>query len=157
MLGLAATIGICFFIELMLVNPFWPDVAKGFVPSWEAIAHQEPLYLAIGILGATVMPHNLYLHSSVVQTRLVAKDQASRLEAIRLARFDTIGSLALALLINAAILILAASAFHRTGHTDVVEIQDAYHLLDPLVGGALASILFGVAPVSYTHLRAHET
>lgn len=145
MLGLAATIGICFFIELMLVNPFWPDVAKGFVPSWEAIAHQEPLYLAIGILGATVMPHNLYLHSSVVQTRLVAKDQASRLEAIRLARFDTIGSLALALLINAAILILAASAFHRTGHTDVVEIQDAYHLLDPLVGGALASILFGVA------------
>ncbi|MFC6476124.1 Nramp family divalent metal transporter [Pseudomonas asuensis] len=145
MLGLAATIGICFFIELMLVKPFWPDVAKGFVPSWEAIAHQEPLYLAIGILGATVMPHNLYLHSSVVQTRLVAKDQTSRLEAIRLARFDTIGSLALALLINAAIMILAASAFHRTGHTNVVEIQDAYHLLDPLVGGALASVLFGIA------------
>ncbi|WP_409302677.1 Nramp family divalent metal transporter [Pseudomonas sp. KCJK8993] len=145
MLALVATIGVCFFIELLLIKPHWPDVARGFTPSLAAISAAAPLYLAIGILGATVMPHNLYLHTSVVQTRLVGKDLASRSDAIRLARIDTIGSLALALLVNAAILILAAAAFHNTGHSDVVEIQDAYHLLDPLVGGALASVLFGVA------------
>ncbi|WP_239690684.1 MULTISPECIES: Nramp family divalent metal transporter [unclassified Pseudomonas] len=145
MLALVATIGVCFFIELLLIKPYWPDVARGFVPSLSAIGDAAPLYLAIGILGATVMPHNLYLHTSVVQTRLVSNDRASRADAIKLARIDTIGSLALALLVNAAILILAAAAFHNTGHSDVVEIQDAYHLLDPLVGGALASVLFGVA------------
>ena len=145
MLVLVATIGVCFFIELLLIKPYWPDVARGFVPSLAAVSETAPLYLAIGILGATVMPHNLYLHTSIVQTRLVGKDQASREDAIKLSRIDTIGSLALALLVNAAILILAAAAFHQTGHTDVVEIQDAYHLLDPLVGGALASVLFGVA------------
>ncbi|MEX5610837.1 Nramp family divalent metal transporter [Pseudomonas protegens] len=145
MLALVATIGVCFFIELLLIKPYWPDVARGFVPSLSAIGDAAPLYLAIGILGATVMPHNLYLHTSVVQTRLVGNDRASRAAAIKLARIDTIGSLALALLVNAAILILAAAAFHNTGHSDVVEIQDAYHLLDPLVGGALASVLFGVA------------
>lgn len=145
MLALVATIGVCFFIELLLIKPYWPDVARGFTPSLSAISEAAPLYLAIGILGATVMPHNLYLHTSVVQTRLIGQDRASRADAIKLARIDTIGSLALALLVNAAILILAAAAFHNTGHSDVVEIQDAYHLLDPLVGGALASVLFGVA------------
>ncbi|WP_043229788.1 Nramp family divalent metal transporter [Pseudomonas sp. CF161] len=145
MLVLVATIGVCFFIELLLIKPYWPDVARGFVPSLAAVSDAAPLYLAIGILGATVMPHNLYLHTSIVQTRLVGHDQASREDAIKLSRIDTIGSLALALLVNAAILVLAAAAFHQTGHTDVVEIQDAYHLLDPLVGGALASVLFGVA------------
>ncbi|WP_421547281.1 Nramp family divalent metal transporter [Pseudomonas sp. QD4] len=145
MLVLVATIGVCFFIELLLIKPYWPDVARGFVPSLAAVSDAAPLYLAIGILGATVMPHNLYLHTSIVQTRLVGHDQASREDAIKLSRIDTIGSLALALLVNAAILILAAAAFHQTGHTEVVEIQDAYHLLDPLVGGALASVLFGVA------------
>jgi manganese transport protein len=144
-LGLIATIGACFFVELMLIRPYWPEVAAGLVPSWQMLGQQEPLYLAIGILGATVMPHNLYLHSSVVQTRANGGDLASKRSAIRFARLDTIASLSLALLINAAILILAAAAFHRSGHTEVVEIQDAYHLLDPLVGGALASILFGVA------------
>ncbi|WP_025130677.1 Nramp family divalent metal transporter [Pseudomonas sp. PH1b] len=145
MLALVATIGVCFFIELLLIKPYWPEVARGFVPSLSAISDAAPLYLAIGILGATVMPHNLYLHTSIVQTRQVGQDLASRREAVKLARIDTIGSLALALLVNAAILILAAAAFHNTGHSDVVEIQDAYHLLDPLVGGALASVLFGVA------------
>ncbi|MGC5704022.1 Nramp family divalent metal transporter [Pseudomonas sp. NFXW11] len=145
MLALVATIGVCFFIELLLIKPYWPEVARGFVPSLSAINDAAPLYLAIGILGATVMPHNLYLHTSIVQTRLVGRDHASRADAIKLARIDTIGSLALALLVNAAILILAAAAFHNSGHSDVVEIQDAYHLLDPLVGGALASVLFGVA------------
>ncbi|WP_282344432.1 Nramp family divalent metal transporter [Pseudomonas sp. PS02288] len=144
-LGLIATIGACFFVELVLIKPYWPEVAAGLKPSWEMLSQQEPLYLAIGILGATVMPHNLYLHSSVVQTRVNGSDLASKRSAVRFARLDTIASLSLALLINAAILILAAAAFHRSGHTDVVEIQDAYHLLDPLVGGTLASILFGVA------------
>lgn len=143
-LGLIATIGACFFVELVLIKPYWPDVAAGLRPSWDTLGSQEPLYLAIGILGATVMPHNLYLHSSVVQTRVNGDDAASKRSAIRFSRFDTIGSLSLALLVNAAILILAA-AFHGTGHTEVVEIQDAYHLLDPLVGGALASFLFGFA------------
>ncbi|SDS99459.1 manganese transport protein [Pseudomonas asplenii] len=145
MLVLVATIGVCFFIELVLIKPYWPAVFDGFKPSVSALSETAPLYLAIGILGATVMPHNLYLHTSIVQTRLVGNDLASRRDAVHLARFDTIGSLALALLVNAAILILAAAAFHQSGHTDVVEIQDAYHLLDPLVGGAFASILFGVA------------
>ncbi|WP_390896908.1 Nramp family divalent metal transporter [Pseudomonas kuykendallii] len=144
-LGLIATIGACFFVELVLIKPYWPEVTAGLKPSWEMLSQQEPLYLAIGILGATVMPHNLYLHSSVVQTRVNGSDLASKRSAVRFARLDTIASLSLALLINAAILILAAAAFHRSGHTDVVEIQDAYHLLDPLVGGTLASILFGVA------------
>ncbi|WP_434077878.1 Nramp family divalent metal transporter [Pseudomonas aeruginosa] len=144
-LGLIATIGACFFVELVLIGPYWPDVAAGLRPSWDTLNSQEPLYLAIGILGATVMPHNLYLHSSVVQTRVSGADVASKRSAIRFSRLDTIGSLSLALLVNAAILILAAAAFHGSGHTEVVEIQDAYHLLDPLVGGALASFLFGFA------------
>ncbi|WP_134629958.1 Nramp family divalent metal transporter, partial [Pseudomonas aeruginosa] len=144
-LGLIATIGACFFVELVLIGPYWPDVAAGLWPSWDTLSSQEPLYLAIGILGATVMPHNLYLHSSVVQTRVSGDDAASKRSAIRFSRLDTIGSLSLALLVNAAILILAAAAFHGSGHTEVVEIQDAYHLLDPLVGGALASFLFGFA------------
>ncbi len=144
-LGLIATIGACFFVELVLIGPYWPDVAAGLRPSWDTLSSQEPLYLEIGILGASVMPHNLYLHSSVVQTRVSGDDAASKRSAIRFSRLDTIGSLSLALLVNAAILILAAAAFHGSGHTEVVEIQDAYHLLDPLVGGALASFLFGFA------------
>ncbi|MFG8459167.1 Nramp family divalent metal transporter, partial [Pseudomonas aeruginosa] len=126
-LGLIATIGACFFVELVLIGPYWPDVAAGLRPSWDTLSSQEPLYLAIGILGATVMPHNLYLHSSVVQTRVSGDDAASKRSAIRFSRLDTIGSLSLALLVNAAILILAAAAFHGSGHTEVVEIQDAYH------------------------------
>ena len=145
MLALVLTIVGCFFVELVLIKPYWPDVFQGFKPSLSAISDAAPLYIAIGIIGATVMPHNLYLHSSIVQTRLTGKDYASKLDAVRLSRIDTMGSLALALLVNASILILAAAAFHHTGHTDVVEIQDAYRMLDPLVGGAMASILFGVA------------
>ena len=145
MLALVMTIVACFFVELVLIKPYWPDVIDGFKPSLSAISDAAPLYIAIGIIGATVMPHNLYLHSSIVQTRLTGSDYASKLDAIRLSRIDTIGSLALALLVNAAILILAAAAFHQTGNSDVVEIQDAYRMLDPLVGGAMASILFGVA------------
>ncbi|HCN65631.1 MAG TPA: divalent metal cation transporter [Pseudomonas sp.] len=145
MLALVMTIAACFFVELVLIKPYWPDVFEGFKPSLSAISDAAPLYIAIGIIGATVMPHNLYLHTSIVQTRLTGRDYASKLDAVRLSRIDTIGSLTLALLVNAAILILAAAAFHQTGHSNIVEIQDAYRMLDPLVGGAMASILFGVA------------
>jgi len=144
-LGLIATIGICYAVELALVGPDWRGVAAGFVPDGLALHDPQALVLAIGILGATVMPHNLYLHSSIVQTRHVAEDASSKREAIRLATVDTVVSLGLALLVNAAILTLAAAAFHDQGQGAVTEIQDAYHLLDPLVGGTLASILFGIA------------
>jgi manganese transport protein len=144
MAGLIATIGLGYVIELALVKPHWHSVFAGAVPSWHAIAAQEPLYLAIGILGATVMPHNLYLHSSIVQTRAVKRDDAGIGQAIGLSRIDTIVSLVLALLINAAILILAAAAFHATGHTGVTEIEDAYKLLAPIVGSGAAAVLFAV-------------
>lgn len=144
-LGLIVTIGLCFAVQLALVGPDWSAVARGFVPGRETFAEPAMLYLAVGILGATVMPHNLYLHSSIVQTRRIADDAFSRRAALRLATTDTVASLSLALLVNAAILTLAAAAFHASGHRDVGEIQEAYHLLDPIVGGTLASVLFGIA------------
>ena len=144
MAGLIATIGIGYVIQLALVAPHWPSVVRGLVPSWHAVSSREPLYLAIGILGATVMPHNLYLHSSIVQTRAVKRDPAAIASAIGLSRLDTIVSLLLALLINAAILILAAAAFHETGHVGVTGIEEAFRLLAPIVGTSAAAILFGV-------------
>jgi manganese transport protein len=147
-LGLVTTISVCYAVELAMVGPDWHAVLAGFVPRLQSVQNPAALYLAIGILGATVMPHNLYLHSSIVQTRRVERgdpgDRSLR-DALKLSTLDTVLSLSLALLVNAAILTLAASAFHASGHNEVTEIQDAYHLLDPLVGGALASILFGVA------------
>jgi manganese transport protein len=144
-LGLIVTIGVCFAVELAMVHLDWQEMARGLLIRPAFWHDPEQLFLAVGILGATVMPHNLYLHSSIVQTRHFANDERSRHEAIRLSTIDTVVSLSLALLINAAILALAAAAFHATGHRGVTEIQDAYHLLDPLVGGAFASIVFGVA------------
>jgi manganese transport protein len=144
-LGLVLTIAICFMFELLLVQPDWRAVLQGFVPHVAILQQESALYLAIGILGATVMPHNLYLHSSIVQTRLVAHDPASKRLAIRMCKIDTIGSLALALLVNAAILILAASAFHATGRHDVAAIEDAYQLLNPIVGSTMAATIFGIA------------
>ena len=144
-LGLIITIGVCFAVEILLVGPDWAAAARGLLPRPATVQDPHALLLAIGILGATVMPHNLYLHSSIVQTRQVAGGDAGMRDAIRLSTLDTVASLSLALVVNAAILILAASAFHATGHPEVTEIQDAYRLLDPLVGGALASVLFGVA------------
>jgi len=138
------TIAVCLFAQLAFVKADWHAVVQGFVPSLAALASREPLYLAIGVLGATVMPHNLYLHSSIVQTRAVKRDRAGLLEAIRYTRVDTTVSLLIAMAINAAILILAASAFHRSGRTDVVDLDVAYHLLDPITGTSLAAILFGV-------------
>ena len=144
-LGLVATIGVCFAIELAMVHLDWREMLRGLIVRPEVWRDPTQLFLAVGILGATVMPHNLYLHSSIVQTRHFANDERSRQQAVRLSTLDTVVSLSLALGINAAILTLAAAAFHATGHRGVVEIQDAYHLLDPLVGGALASVIFGIA------------
>jgi len=144
-LGLILTVAICLFAELVFVKPDWHAVAAGMVPSLSALSSREPLYLAIGILGATVMPHNLYLHSSVVQTRVVRKDDSARREAISLSRIDTVVSLLLALLINGAILVLAAAAFYQPGNDRVLDIDDAYRLLEPVAGTALAAILFGLA------------
>jgi manganese transport protein len=144
-LGLILTVAICLFAELAFVKPDWHAVAAGLVPSLSALSEREPLYLAIGILGATVMPHNLYLHSSVVQTRVVSRNEESKREAIGLSRIDTVVSLLLALLINGAILVLAAAAFYKPGNTQVLDIDDAYRLLEPVAGTALAAILFGLA------------
>lgn len=143
-LGLIATIAVCLFAQLAFVQADWHAVVHGFIPSLAALSSREPLYLAIGVLGATVMPHNLYLHSSIVQTRAVRRDRASLLDAIRYTRIDTTVSLVIAMAINAAILILAASAFHQSGRSDVVDLDVAYHLLDPITGSSLAAILFGI-------------
>ena len=144
-LALVATIAGCFAVELFFSQPVWPEVAMGFVPSLERLQQPGALYLAIGIVGATVMPHNLYLHSSIVQTRKVPGGDAGRREAIRFCTLDAVISLSLALLVNAAIMVLAASAFHGHGRQDVADIADAYQLIEPLVGSALAAALFGIA------------
>ncbi|HTL04139.1 MAG TPA: Nramp family divalent metal transporter [Gemmatimonadales bacterium] len=142
---LIATIGVCFAVELILARPSLGAVALGLVPRGEIIANPAMLYIAIGILGATVMPHNLYLHSSIVQTRHVLPDPASKREAIRFATLDSTLALFFAFFINAAILILAASTFHPRGHQEVADIGDAYRLLSPLLGMGIASALFAVA------------
>jgi manganese transport protein len=144
-IALIASIGICFAVELAMARPDLAAVARGLVPTGEIVTNPMMLYIAIGILGATVMPHNLYLHSSIVQTRRVAPDPASKREAIRFATLDSTVALLFAFFINAAILILAAATFHQSGHQDVADIGDAYHLLTPLLGTTAASTLFAVA------------
>jgi manganese transport protein len=135
----------CFAFELFLSQPVIGEVLRGFVPSTEVVANPAMLYIAIGILGATVMPHNLYLHSAIVQTRAFDRSDAGKREAVRFATLDSTIALMLALFINAAILILAASTFHVAGRSDVAEIQDAYQLLTPMLGVTAASTLFAVA------------
>ncbi len=144
-IALVVTIGACFAIELALARPALAEVARGLLPRPEIVTHPAMLYIAIGILGATVMPHNLYLHSSIVQTRKIGRDVASKREAIRFATFDSTVALLFAFCINAAILILSAATFHWTGHQDVADIGDAHRLLAPLLGTTLASGLFAVA------------
>ncbi len=144
-IGLIVLILICFVIELVLAPPDWAGVAAGYLPSTALLTDSAQLYLAIGILGATVMPHNLYLHSSIVQTRRFELDQIGRREAIWYGTADSTLALLLALLVNSAMLILAASAFHATGRTEVASIEDAYQLLAPLLGVPAAATLFGVA------------
>jgi manganese transport protein len=134
-----------FAIELWLSKPDLAAVAVGFIPRTVILTNPEMLYIAIGILGATVMPHNLYLHSSIVQTRMYGDTHASKSEAIRFASIDSAVALMFALFINAAILIMAAAVFHGTEHESVADIKDAYKLLDPLLGTTMASVLFAGA------------
>jgi manganese transport protein len=144
-ISLIALIGTCFAAELIFSKPSLSGVLLGFVPGPHIVTNPAMLYVSIGILGATVMPHNLYLHSSVVQTRRFEQTPEGRREAIKFATIDSTVALMFALFINAAILILAAAAFHWSGHQDVAEIQDAYKLLSPLLGVGLASFLFALA------------
>jgi manganese transport protein len=144
-IALLLVIAVCFAVQIVAAAPPVMAVLRGFVPSPEIVTNREMLYVAIGIIGATVMPHNLYLHSSVVQTRAYARDDEGRRDAIRWATTDSTIALMLALFINAAILMVAASVFHGTGHTDVAEIGEAYRLLSPLLGLGIASTLFALA------------
>ncbi|WP_282935248.1 Nramp family divalent metal transporter [Paenibacillus sp. RC67] len=142
---LIITIGGCFLTEMFLSKPEIGGIAKGFIPTTEIISNPMMLYIAISILGATVMPHNLYLHSSIVQTRKFDQTREGKRQAIKYATWDSSIALFFALFINAAILILSAATFHRAGMTEVADIEDAYQLLTPLLGTTLGSILFGVA------------
>jgi manganese transport protein len=142
---LIASIGACFAYEIFWAHPLWREAAIGFIPRAEILRNREMLYIAIGILGATVMPHNLYLHSSIVQTRAFGASNRDRREAVRYAVFDSTLALGFALFINAAILVLGAAAFHTRGLNNVAEIADAYKLLSPVLGASLASTLFACA------------
>jgi manganese transport protein len=142
---LIASIAACFAYEIFFAQPLWREAALGFIPRAEILRNREMLYIAIGILGATVMPHNLYLHSSIVQTRAFGTDTAGKREAVRYAVFDSTVALTFALFVNAAILVLGAAAFHTRGLQEVAEISDAYKLLTPVLGASFASTLFACA------------
>src|SRR5215472_1342107 len=142
MLGVIAA---CFAVQIALADPDWGQVIRGFAPSRDLFANHDMLYLALGILGATVMPHNLYLHSGLVQTRFYGDTPAEKREAITLATIDSTIALCLAFIINASILILAAATLHRAGKTDVAELDQAHAFLAPLLGSTLAPTLFAVA------------
>lgn len=144
-IALVAVIGISFLIEIILAKPDMGEVVKGFVPS---IPSNTALYIAIGIIGATVMPHNLYLHSALVQTRKIKRDEAGIKKALKLNFIDSAIALNLAFFVNAAILVLAATVFYKTGRTDVAEIKQAHELLEPMLGTGLAPILFAVALIA---------
>ena len=143
--GLVLLIGLCFGYEMIVSQPDLPELLRGLMPSTQIVANPAMLYISIGILGATVMPHNLYLHSAIVQTRDYPRDDHGKSLAIRYATADSTIALLFAFFINAAILILAASTFHKSGHQDVAGIQDAYQLLTPVLGASLASTVFAVA------------
>ena len=138
-------ITVCFGVQIAMADPDWGAVIRGFAPTTQVITNPDMLYLALGILGATVMPHNLYLHSGVVQTRRFGDSVADKREAITLATVDSTIALMFALLINASILILAAATFNKVGKTDVVELEQVHSFLAPLLGSAWAPTLFGIA------------
>jgi manganese transport protein len=143
--ALIATIAGCFLFEIVIARPEFGALAKGFIPRAAIVRDPAMLYIAIGILGATVMPHNLYLHSSIVQTRRYEETPAGKRMAVRYALLDSTVALTLALFINGAILIVAAATFHRVGRSDVAEIGQAFQLLTPLLGVAGASAVFAFA------------
>jgi manganese transport protein len=144
-LTLILTIALCFALQLAMASPSAEALLRGFLSPGDLLRNPEMLYIAIGILGATVMPHNLYLHSSIVQTRAFDRDEKGRRDAVRWATLDSTVALGMALFVNAAILVLAAATFHARGRTDVVEIDQAYELLSPLLGVSFAATLFGIA------------
>ncbi|SKB58581.1 Nramp family divalent metal transporter [Dyadobacter psychrophilus] len=143
--GLMGIILLSFIYEMIVSQPSMAGIVDGLIPKTQIVTDAGMLYIAIGILGATVMPHNLYLHSSIVQTRAFNRDEEGKKSAIRFATIDSTVSLALAFFINASILILAATAFHANGHFEIADITDAYHLLDPVLGVSLAGIFFALA------------
>lgn len=143
--ALIFVIGACFAYELLLAQPSVSAIIGGLLPTPEIVYNPTALYIAIGILGATVMPHNLYLHSSIVQTRAIEHTHAGKRKAIKFATIDSTASLMVAFVVNAAILILSAAAFHDTAHEGVADINDAYQLLTPILGASFASIAFGIA------------
>ncbi|GAB3861494.1 Nramp family divalent metal transporter [Hymenobacter terrigena] len=143
--GLIALIFGCFLYEIIASHPDWLALGKGLVPRLEVVTNPQMLYVAIGILGATVMPHNLYLHSSIVQTRAFPQDEPGKRSAIKFATIDSTVALFLAFFVNAAILVTAAAAFHGKGHEDVADIADAHKLLTPVLGAGAASALFAIA------------
>ena len=142
---LIGVISACFAYEIFFAQPLWLQAAHGFIPAVKILRNPAMLYIAIGIMGATVMPHNLYLHSSIVQTRSIGPDFDDKREAIKFAVLDSTLALGLALFVNAAILVLGAAAFHQRGMTSVAEISDAYKLLSPVLGATFGSVLFAVA------------
>ena len=144
-IALVATIGLSFLVELLLAKPVLEDIALGFIPT---PLSNEALYIAVGIIGATVMPHNLYLHSALVQTRKIKQDEKSIRQALRFNFIDSAVALNAAFFVNAAILILAASVFYATGNTQVAKIEDAHRLLQPMLGTTLAPVLFAVALIA---------
>ena len=144
-IALLIVIATCFAVQIAAAAPPIASILDGFIPSPEIVTNPAMLYIAMGIIGATVMPHNLYLHSSIVQTRAYKRNDEGRRDAIKWATLDSTVALMLALFVNAAILIVAAAAFHGTGHADVAEIGQAYELLSPLLGLGIASTLFAIA------------
>ena len=144
-IALLAVIAACFAVLIALADPVWGEVIAGFAPTREIVMNQQMLYLALGIIGATVMPHNLYLHSGIVQTRAYGEDDAAKRDALTMATWDSTIALMFALCVNAAILILAAAAFYNGADQNIEGIEQAHILLEPLLGTALAPILFGVA------------
>jgi manganese transport protein len=144
-MGFLAMIFGCFVVQIVLSHPDWRAVLNGYIPSASIVTNQQQLYIAIGILGATVMPHNLYLHTAVIQSRAYGHDEAGRRSAIRFAMLDSTIALSLALLVNSAILITAAAVFHAGGRTEVAEIGQAYRLLAPMLGAGAAGTVFAIA------------
>ncbi len=143
--ALTLVIAVSFTVQIIYADPVWGDLLAGIIPQSDILKSPQMLYLALGIIGATVMPHNLYLHSAIIQTRDIGETDAQKRDAIRLGTIDSTLALMFALFINGAILVLAAAAFNSTGRTDVTEIQDAFKLLSPILGLGIASTLFAVA------------
>lgn len=144
-IALISFIAGCFIYTISIAQPVWGDVAAGLLPSAEILSNKDMLYIATGIIGATVMPHNLYLHSALVQTRSFAETETGKREALRYARIDTVLALTFAFFVNAAILVVAASVFHAQGRQDVASIETAYELLTPMLGAGAASTVFALA------------